>query len=59
MERGAAPLCRGAAFAGHDRGDIVSSSGDRVTFELVRLDPGTGALVDDSFSFALDVQPRR
>ena len=45
-----------AAFADNDRGDIASSSGDRVTFELVRLDPGSGALVDDSFSFAAGEQ---
>lgn len=40
-----------AAFAQRD--SELGGDGDRVTFELVRLDPGSGALVDNSFSFTV------
>ena len=44
-----------AAFARRDGGGAATSD-DRVTFELVRLDPGSGALTDDSFSFAVGTE---
>ncbi len=45
-----------AAFARREIGASAAGSSDRVTFDLVRLDPSSGGLVDSSFSFAVGEQ---